>query len=111
MKKTIQAVKGTRDFTQNRWLFGFGFTTPSERYPNHLDTRNMKGQSLKDRIICSKSGEELVKEQAFVFPDRGGDLIYVASGINPHPGPDGRPTTERTGYSFALVVLWAVLPV
>jgi len=22
MKKTIQAVKGTRDFTQNRWLFG-----------------------------------------------------------------------------------------
>ena len=29
-------------------------------------------------LYAAKSGEELVKEQAFVFQDRGGDLISFA---------------------------------
>ena len=31
-------------------------------------------------LYAAKSGEELVKEQSFVFPDRGGDLITLRQG-------------------------------
>jgi histidyl-tRNA synthetase len=34
-------------------------------------------------LYAAKSGEELVKEQAFVFPDRGGDLITLRPELTP----------------------------
>ena len=34
-------------------------------------------------LYAAKSGEELVKEQAFVFPDRGGELITLRPELTP----------------------------
>ncbi len=34
-------------------------------------------------LYAAKSGEELVKEQAYVFPDRGGDLITLRPELTP----------------------------
>jgi histidyl-tRNA synthetase len=34
-------------------------------------------------LYAAKSGEELVKEQSFVFPDRGGDLITLRPELTP----------------------------
>lgn len=84
MKAIIPSVKGTRDF-----------------YPADLAVRNYLYQTLRtvserygyqeydgpflERIdlYAAKSGEELVKEQAFVFPDRGGDEITLRPELTP----------------------------
>ena len=34
-------------------------------------------------LYAAKSGEELVKEQSFVFPDRGGNLIALRPELTP----------------------------
>lgn len=78
MKPTIQAVKGTREFypeamAKRQWLYriiknvseSFGYQEYDGPFIEKID------------LYAAKSGEELVKEQAFVFPDRGGDLITL----------------------------------
>lgn len=84
MKATIQAVKGTRDF-----------------YPPEMALRNFLYQNARTvseafgyqewdapfletlELYAAKSGEELVKEQAFVFPDRGGELLTLRPELTP----------------------------
>ncbi|MBN2548011.1 MAG: histidine--tRNA ligase [Anaerolineales bacterium] len=84
MKPIIQSVKGTRDF-----------------YPEDMAARNFLYQTVRKiseaygyqeyeapfletiDLYAAKSGEELVKEQAFVFPDRGGDLITLRPELTP----------------------------
>jgi histidyl-tRNA synthetase len=84
MKPTVQFVKGTRDF-----------------YPEEMAVRNFLYQTARQvsesfgyqewdapfletiDLYAAKSGEELVKEQAFVFPDRGGDLITLRPELTP----------------------------
>lgn len=84
MKKIIQAVKGTREF-----------------YPPEMALRNWLYQQIREvslsfgyqeyeapflesiELYAAKSGEELVKEQAFVFPDRGGNLITLRPELTP----------------------------
>lgn len=78
MEKIISSVKGTRDFypedmAVQSWLYGhirevsesFGYQEYDGPFLEKID------------LYAAKSGEELVKEQAFVFPDRGGDLITL----------------------------------
>ena len=84
MKSTIQAVKGTREFYPGamairQWLYGklrevsesFGYQEWDGPFLEKID------------LYAAKSGEELVKEQAFVFPDRGGDLITLRPELTP----------------------------
>lgn len=84
MAQIISSVKGTRDF-----------------YPEDMAVRNWIYQKMKEvselfgyvefdgpfleriDLYAAKSGEELVKEQAFVFPDRGGDLITLRPELTP----------------------------
>lgn len=84
MNEIIRSVKGTRDFypeemAQRQWLIGkmrdastaFGFT-------------QYDGPCLESiELYAAKSGEELVREQAFVFPDRGGDPITLRPELTP----------------------------
>lgn len=84
MKKIIQPLKGTRDFypeimaTRN-WLYNilrevsksFGFQEYEGPFLESID------------LYAAKSGDELVKEQSFVFPDRGGDLITLRPELTP----------------------------
>ncbi len=84
MKNIIHTVKGTREF-----------------YPPEMALRNWLYDNIKD-VSCSfgyseydgpflepidlyaaKSGEELVKEQSFTFPDRGGNLITLRPELTP----------------------------
>lgn len=78
MKKIIQPVKGTREFypyemALRTWLYGkirkvsesFGYQEYDGPFLESID------------LYAAKSGEELVKEQSFVFPDRGGNLITL----------------------------------
>lgn len=84
MKNIIQPVKGTREFyplemaTRN-WLYenirkvseSFGYSEYDGPYLEPID------------LYAAKSGDELVKEQSFVFPDRGGNLITLRPELTP----------------------------
>lgn len=74
----IPPVKGTRDFypedlALRRWLYE-RIRAVSESY----GYQEYDGPFLERmELYAAKSGEELVKEQSFVFPDRGGDLVAL----------------------------------
>lgn len=84
MKPTIRPIKGTRDFYPDEmafrtWLYGkmkaasqkFGYQEYEAPILESLD------------LYAAKSGEELVKEQSFVFTDRGGDTIALRPELTP----------------------------
>jgi histidyl-tRNA synthetase len=81
---TIKSVRGTRDFypenmSTRQWLYGnirkvselFGYQEFDGPYLERLE------------LYAAKSGEELVKEQSYVFPDRSGELIALRPELTP----------------------------
>ena len=84
MKQIIQSLKGTRDFypeekAELSWLYAkIGEVSRDFGY------QEWEGPFLeKIDLYAAKSGEELVKEQSFVFPDRGGDFITLRPELTP----------------------------
>ncbi len=80
----IQSVKGTRDFfpedmaVQNWLKNNLRYASESFGY------KEFDGPFLETvDLYAAKSGEELVKEQSFVFPDRGGDLLTLRPELTP----------------------------
>ena len=84
MKNIIQPVKGTREFYPpemaiRNWLYenirkiseSFGYSEYDGPFLEPID------------LYAAKSGDELVKEQSFVFPDRGGNLITLRPELTP----------------------------
>jgi histidyl-tRNA synthetase len=84
MKGIIQPVKGTRDFYPElmairTWLYNtirqvsesFGYQEYEAPFLESID------------LYAAKSGEELVKKQSYVFPDRSGDLITLRPELTP----------------------------
>jgi histidyl-tRNA synthetase len=84
MKKVISPVKGTRDFYPEQmavraWLYNnmrevaesFGYQEYEAPILESLD------------LYAAKSGEELVKEQSYVFTDRGGSEITLRPELTP----------------------------
>lgn len=84
MKTIVSTVKGARDFYPQQmairnWLYHH-ITRVSRSY----GYEEYDGPFLeKIELYAAKSGEELVKEQAFVFPDRGGELITLRPELTP----------------------------
>jgi histidyl-tRNA synthetase len=84
MKKIIQSLKGARDFYPEEmrirsWLYSI-LREVSESY----GYQEFDGPFLESiELYAAKSGEELVKEQSYVFPDRGGDLITLRPELTP----------------------------
>lgn len=84
MKKIIQSLKGARDFYPEEmgirsWLYAV-LREVSESY----GYQEFDGPFLESlELYAAKSGEELVKEQSYVFPDRGGDLITLRPELTP----------------------------
>ena len=84
MKNIIRSVKGTRDFypdemTRRQWLVDI-LRQASESF----GYQQFEGPCLERiDLYAAKSGEELVKEQAFVFEDRGGDPISLRPELTP----------------------------
>lgn len=84
MKTLIQPVKGTREFYPKqmelrRWLYAKIEATATQFGYEEWDGPFLE----KIDLYAAKSGEELVKEQSFVFPDRGGDLITLRPELTP----------------------------
>ncbi len=84
MKNLIQPVRGTRDFypasmSFRRWLYeSLGTVSALFGYQEY------EGPILERlELYAAKSGDELVKEQAFVFKDRGGDEITLRPELTP----------------------------
>ena len=84
MAKVIASVKGTRDFypeqmAVRRWLYEH-----MRQVSEAFGYQEYDGPCLEPLdLYAAKSGEELVKEQAFVFPDRGGILSPCAPNSRP----------------------------
>lgn len=84
MTNIIRPVKGTRDFyppemARRTWLYD-NIRAVSERF----GFQEYEAPILETlELYAAKSGEELVKEQAFVFEDRGGDLIALRPELTP----------------------------
>lgn len=84
MTNIVTAVKGTRDFYPSdmfirTWLYekvrqvsvNFGYQEYEGPYLEYLD------------LYAAKSGEELVKEQSYVFQDRSGEWITLRPELTP----------------------------
>lgn len=83
-KSTIPSVKGTREF------YPAEMSQRNFIYSNLRQASQMFGYQEWDApfletigLYAAKSGDELVKEQAFVFPDRSGDLITLRPELTP----------------------------
>jgi histidyl-tRNA synthetase len=80
----IQPVKGARDFypedlASRRWL-----NERIRQVSESFGYQEWDGPFLERlELYAAKSGEELVKEQSFVFPDRGGELITLRPELTP----------------------------
>lgn len=80
----VQPVKGTRDFypelMQTRQWLASKITNVSEAF----GYQPFEGPYLeKLELYAAKSGDELVKEQAFCFEDRGGEFITLRPELTP----------------------------
>ncbi|MBI5290558.1 MAG: histidine--tRNA ligase [Chloroflexi bacterium] len=84
MKTNIPTVKGARDFypeqmSLRNWLYA-NMKTVSQKF----GYQEYDGPFLETlELYAAKSGEELVKEQAFVFNDRGGEQITLRPELTP----------------------------
>jgi len=84
MADIIRSVKGTRDFypedmAVRRWMFDV-IRDVSTRF----GYQEYDGPCLEFiDLYAAKSGEELVKEQAFVFSSRGDDLLTLRPELTP----------------------------
>lgn len=84
MKNIIQSIKGTREFypeemALRKWLYG-----KLSQVSQAFGYQEYDGPFLESiELYAAKSGEELVKEQSFVFPDRGGNLITLRPELTP----------------------------
>ncbi len=84
MKPTIRPIKGTRDFYPEdmafrAWLYG-QMKAVSQKF-GYQEYEAPILESLE--LYAARSGEELVKEQSFVFEDRGGDTITLRPELTP----------------------------
>lgn len=84
MKTIIPPVKGTRDFYPEQmairtWLYG-----TLRQVAESFGYQEWEAPILETlELYAAKSGEELVKEQSYVFTDRGGDQITLRPELTP----------------------------
>jgi histidyl-tRNA synthetase len=109
MKKIIPTLKGTRDFYpedkfKQNWLLdqirkvseSFGYQEYEVPYLERLE------------LFAAKSGEELVKKQAFVFQDRDGEEITLRPELTPSLA---RMVAQRQGELVYPLRWWAFGPI
>ncbi len=84
MKNLIQPLKGTRDFypevmAVRNWLYN-----TMRKVSESFGYQEYEAPFLEPiELYAAKSGDELVKEQSFIFPDRSGDLITLRPELTP----------------------------
>ena len=84
MKSTIRPVKGTRDYYPEEMSIRSWIYKQVRHVSQAFGYQEFEGPFLEHiGLYAAKSGDELVKEQSFVFPDRGGDLITLRPELTP----------------------------
>jgi len=84
MKQLIQSVKGTRDFYPEEMSIRTWLYQKIKEVSSSFGYDEYEGPILERlELYAAKSGEELVKEQSFVFTDRGGDQITLRPELTP----------------------------
>jgi histidyl-tRNA synthetase len=84
MKNKIQPVKGARDFYPEQMALRNWLYENMRAASQQFGYQEYDGPFLETLgLYAARSGEELVKEQAFVFNDRGGDQITLRPELTP----------------------------
>lgn len=84
MKDIIRPVKGTRDFYPREMAIRNWLYQKAREVSESFGYQEYEGPLLElIDLYAAKSGEELVKEQAFVFPDRSDNLLTLRPELTP----------------------------
>src|SRR5215510_1082538 len=78
MKKVVQSVKGTRDFYPAQMATRVWLYNRMREVSESFGYQEYEAPILESlELYAARSGDELVKEQAYVFTDRGGSEIAL----------------------------------
>ena len=81
---TIFPVKGTRDFFPEEMVFQRWLYEKIREVSEQFGYQEFDGPFLERLdLYAAKSGDELVQEQSFVFPDRSGEMITLRPELTP----------------------------
>jgi len=84
MKTPILPVKGTRDFYPEDMAVRTWLHKTVRKVSESFGYQEWEGPFLESiDLYAAKSGEELVNQQSYVFPDRDGDLITLRPELTP----------------------------
>ncbi|MFN2216294.1 MAG: histidine--tRNA ligase [Anaerolineales bacterium] len=84
MNKIVPSVKGTRDFYPEQMALRTWLYDSLREISESFGYQEYEGPFLEMlELYAAKSGEELVKEQSYVFEDRGGSLIALRPELTP----------------------------
>jgi len=84
MKTPIQSVKGTRDFYPEDMAIRTWLHETARKVAESFGYQEYEGPFLESiELYAAKSGDELVNQQSYVFPDRDGDLITLRPELTP----------------------------
>jgi histidyl-tRNA synthetase len=84
MKPTIHPVKGTRDFYPEEMALRSYIYATVRKVSESFGYQEWDAPFLEPiDLYAAKSGQELVSQQSFVFPDRSGDLITLRPELTP----------------------------
>jgi histidyl-tRNA synthetase len=78
MKKVVPPVKGTRDFYPEQMAVRAWMYDTARSVSESFGYQEYEAPLLESlQLYAARSGDELVREQAYVFPDRGGDEVVL----------------------------------
>jgi histidyl-tRNA synthetase len=84
MKNVIPSVKGTRDFYPEQMAVRSWLYETAKEVAESFGYQEWEAPLLETLdLYAAKSGEELVKEQSYVFTDRGGNEITLRPELTP----------------------------
>jgi histidyl-tRNA synthetase len=84
MSSKIESIKGTRDYYPEEMAVRTFIYKNARKVSESFGYEEIDGPFLESiDLYAAKSGEELVKEQSFVFEDRGGGLIALRPELTP----------------------------
>jgi len=84
MKNVIPPVKGTRDFYPEQMVIRTWLYQTAREVAESFGYQEWEAPLLETLdLYAAKSGEELVKEQSYVFTDRGGNEITLRPELTP----------------------------
>ena len=84
MKNVIPPVKGTRDFYPEQMAIRTWLYRTAREVAQSFGYQEWESPLLETLdLYAAKSGEELVKEQSYVFKDRGGNEITLRPELTP----------------------------